>query len=144
MFIEMPVRKARAHWEGTFMDGKGTMALGSGAWEGPFGFRSRFEDGPESNPEELIGAAHAGCFSMSLANTLAAADHPPKSIDTTAEVTLEMGDGGPSITQSHLESSVEVPGLDAERFEELVADAKVNCPVSQSLAVDISVEATLE
>src|SRR5437660_686678 len=108
----MPVREADARWEGSLQDGKGTMRLGSGAFEGPYSFSSRFEDGTGTNPEELIGAAHAGCFSMALAAALSGAGHVPDRVQTTAKVHIEKGDAGFSITRIDLVSEAVVPGVD--------------------------------
>ena len=140
----MAVRTADARWEGALQDGSGTMAFGSGAFEGQFSYASRFEEGPGTNPEELIGAAHAGCFSMAFANTLATAGHDPQRVETTARVHLEPGDDGPSITRIELQTEGEVPGIDPDEFQQLAETAKANCPVSKALAgVDISLDATL-
>ena len=127
----MAVRKASAVWTGTLKEGAGTMKLGSGAFEGNYSFASRFEEGPGTNPEELIGAAHAGCFSMFLAALLTEAGHPPTRIDTTAKVHLRQG---PTITLIELESQAEVPGIDDATLQDLAAQAKENCPVSKALA----------
>src|SRR4051794_9938945 len=105
----MAVRTANARWDGALQDGSGTMALGSGAFEGQFSYASRFEEGTGTNPEELIGAAHAGCFSMAFANTLATAGHDPQRIQTTARVHLVPAEEGPSITQIELQTEGEVP-----------------------------------
>jgi osmotically inducible protein OsmC len=122
------------------------MALESGAYEGAFSFVSRFKDGEGSNPEELIAAAHAGCFSMAFSNVLAEAGHSPTSVDTTADVTLEMlDDGGPTITTIHLSTTAVVPGIDADTFQDLAEAAKAGCPVSKALAgPKITLEATLD
>src|SRR3954447_8460332 len=114
----MPARIGTAVWEGTLKEGKGSMKLGSGAYEGPFSFKSRFEEGTGTNPEELIGAALAGCFSMALSSNLSKAGHSPKRIDTTANVKLEMVDGGPKITTIELNTDAEVPGIDDKTFQE--------------------------
>src|ERR1700755_291355 len=108
----MAERKGSAIWEGTLKEGKGSMKLGSGAYEGPYSFKSRFEEGTGTNPEELIGAAEAGCFSMPLASNLTKACHAPKRISTTANVKLEMVDGGPKITVIEVTTEAEVPGID--------------------------------
>src|SRR6266567_4247198 len=108
----MATRTGSAVWEGTLKEGKGTMKLGSGAFEGPYSFSSRFEEGKGTNPEELIGAAEAGCFSMALSSNLEKAGHPVKRIRTTANVKLEMVDGGPKITSIELQTEAEVPGID--------------------------------
>jgi osmotically inducible protein OsmC len=127
----MAVRKASAVWNGTLREGAGTMKLGSGAYEGAYTYASRFEEGPGTNPEELIGAAHAGCFSMFLSALLTKAGFTPTSIETTA--TVHLG-AGPTITDIELDSQVTVPGLDEARLQELAAEAKANCPVSKALA----------
>lgn len=110
------------------------MELGSGAFEGQYSFGSRFEDGTGTNPEELIGAAHAGCFSMALSNVLTQAGHPPTRIHTTASVELDRTDAGPTITRIGLRVDGDVPGIDEETFRKHAEDAKANCPVSRALA----------
>ena len=127
----MAVSKANAVWNSTLKEGNGTMKLGSEATEFPFTFASRFEDGPETNPEELIGAAHAGCFSMFLAAVLGGDGHPPTRIATSA--TVHLGEG-PTITTIELETEAKVPNIDDATFQEYVANAKKNCPVSKALA----------
>jgi len=140
----MPARTASARWEGGLQDGNGTMRLGSGAFEGRYSFASRFEDGTGTNPEELIGAAHAGCFSMALSGGLGRAGHTPTSVETTATVHIERGDSGFQISGIDLDCTAVVPGLDDESFQALAATAKATCPVSQALAgVDINLEARL-
>ena len=140
----MAVRTADAQWEGSLQDGTGTMRLGSGAFEGRYSFASRFEEGPGTNPEELIGAAHAGCFSMFLSGVLSRADTPPKRISTNAKVHIERGDEGFSITRIELETEAEVPGVDDAAFQEHAATAKANCPVSKALAAtEITLDAKL-
>ena len=140
----MAIRTANARWEGGLRDGNGTMAFGSGAFEGAYSFSSRFEEGAGTNPEELIGAAHAGCFSMALANDLATAGHEPNWIETTARVHLEPVEGGFGITRIELATEGEVSGLDEDEFRRHAESAKQNCPVSKALAgVEISVDATL-
>lgn len=137
----MAIRNSTASWKGNLVEGEGTMRLGSGAYEGAFSRASRFEDGPGTNPEELIGAAHAGCFSMFLAAILSKAGHVPTRIDTTARVHL--GDG-PKITLIELETVGEVPGIDEKTFIEFAEKAKQGCPVSQALsAVEMSLSAKL-
>ncbi|MFW5922688.1 MAG: OsmC family protein [Halodesulfurarchaeum sp.] len=138
----MPVRHADATWEGDLRDGNGSMALGSGAFQGAYSFASRFEDGTGTNPEELIGAAHAGCFSMALANELAEAGYDPQRVETEAAVNLN----AESLTINHIDLTTEahVPDLDAETFQEFANGAKENCPVSKALAgVEITLSATL-
>ncbi len=121
------------------------MKLGSGAYEGPFSFMSRFESGTGTNPEELIGAAHAGCFSMALSANLEKAGHPAKRVDTRANVKLEMTDGGPKITTIELESESEVPGIDEQTFREQAEKTKTGCPVSKALTgTEIKLEAKLK
>lgn len=138
----MPQRKADAVWKGDLKSGKGTMKFGSGAFEGAYSFASRFEEGAGTNPEELIGAAHAGCFSMALSNELAQAGFTPQSVETTANVTLDAGAG--AITKINLKVSAKVPDIDNDKFQEFAEGAKNNCPVSKALAgVDIAVDASL-
>lgn len=138
----MATRTAEAVWEGNLREGKGRVKLGSGALEGPYSFRSRFEDGTGTNPEELIGAAHAGCFSMALSAGLTKAGFTAKRIHTTARVHLENVDGGFKITRIELDTDAEVPGLDEHGFREQAEAAKTNCPVSKALTgVEISLNA---
>jgi osmotically inducible protein OsmC len=140
----MPVRTASAKWNGSLQEGEGTMALGSGAYEGPFSFRSRFQDGDGTNPEELIGAAHAGCFSMALSAVLGEGGHTPDSIETSAKVTFDTGEGGPKISRIDLTTRGRVPGLDEAGFKEAAENAKANCPVSRALTgVEITLDAAL-
>ncbi len=138
-------RRSRASWQGTVPDGGGRIELGSGAYEGPFSLRARVEDVERAtNPEELIGAAHAGCFTMSLANVLSEAGHPPQDLRTTASVRLEQQESGFAITQIALETVGQVDGIDAERFAELAAEAERTCPVSRALAgTEITLSAKL-
>ena len=141
----MPTRSADATWEGDLPSGNGTMTLQSGAYEGAYSYKSRFEDGSGSNPEELIAAAHAGCYSMALSNVLADAGYDPESVNTTADVTLRMLEDGPAITKIHLTTEAHVPGLDDDTFQEHAAAAKDGCPVSKALAgTEITLDATLE
>ena len=130
----MAIRNGSAVWEGTLREGKGSLKLGSGAFEGPYSFASRFEEGAGTNPEELIGAAHAACFSMALAAGLSKAHISPKRIATTAKVHLGQVDGGFKITLIELETAAEVPGINEAAFLEHAETAKKNCPVSQALA----------
>jgi osmotically inducible protein OsmC len=130
----MAMRKAEAEWNGTLRDGKGRVKLGSGAFDGQYSFASRFESGTGTNPEELIGAAHAGCFSMALSAGLTKAGHSPKRIHTVANVHLEKVGEGFEITRIELETEAEVPGLDAKAFLEQAEGAKKGCPVSKALA----------
>lgn len=139
----MPKRKADAIWKGDLKNGKGTMKFGSGAFEGAYTFASRFEEGTGTNPEELIGAAHAGCYSMALSNELAQAGFTPESVETTANVTLDASAG--AITTIHLDVRANIPDIDEDEFQEFAEGAKHNCPVSKALAgVSIEVDATLQ
>ena len=126
----MPIRKANAVWEGNLPEGKGTMKFGNGAFEGAYSFKSRFENGTGTNPEELIGAAHAGCFSMALSNDLAQNGFTPESVSTEANVRLEQG----SITEIELVTEAKIPNIDEQKFLEFAEGAKKNCPVSKALA----------
>jgi lipoyl-dependent peroxiredoxin len=141
---KMATRTGSAVWEGTLKEGRGTMKLGSGAFDGPFSFLSRFENGKGTNPEELIGAAEAGCFSMALAFNLEKSGHPAKSVTTNATVKLEPGDGGFKITSIDLKTEADVPGIDEAKFQEQAELTKKNCPVSVALAgTKINLEAKL-
>jgi osmotically inducible protein OsmC len=141
----MPIRKGFAVWEGSLREGKGTVKVESGLFEGPYTFSSRFENGKGTNPEELIGAAHAGCFSMSLAMVLSLKRLPPRKIETTAEVLIEPVGQGFRITSVVLRTVADVPGASEEGFLRAAEDAKANCPVSQALGgVRISLEAKLK
>ncbi len=130
----MAVRKAQARWEGTLKEGKGTMKMTNAGWEGPYSFTSRFEEGAGTNPEELIAAAHAGCFSMALSADLERAGHPAKSVETVANVHLERTDAGQTIVRIVLDTEANVPGLENTQFQEIAETAKKNCPVSRALA----------
>jgi len=137
-------RKAEAHWTGDLKSGGGRVKLGSGAFEGPYSFISRFESGGDTNPEELLGAAHAGCFSMALSLALSLAGHVPTSIDTTATVHLEKGATGFAITGIDLVTRGVVPGVDADTFKRLAEETKKGCIVSRALsAVPMRLEAQL-
>lgn len=140
----MPTRNAEAEWRGSLTEGTGTMTLGSGAFSGPYDWRSRSADGAGTNPEELIGAAHAGCFSMALSAQLTQAGTPPTRIHTVARVKLDKVGEGFAITNIDLETEAEVPGLDASGFQTHAEAAKANCPVSKALAgTQIYLKATL-
>lgn len=140
----MATRTASAYWEGDLKSGKGGVKLGSGAFEGPFSFASRFESGKGTNPEELIGAAHAGCFSMALSHMLASGGFPPKRVSTQANVSLEKVGDGFKITKIELDMEAQVPGIDQKKFMEFAEKAKTGCPVSQALsATPISLKAKL-
>jgi lipoyl-dependent peroxiredoxin len=127
----MATRTSSAEWMGSLKEGQGRMRLGSGAYEGPYSYASRFESGPGTNPEELIGAAHAGCFSMALSAALSAAGFIPRRVSTKATVHL---DAGPKITLIELETEADVPKLGDEAFQGYAEDARKNCPVSKALA----------
>ncbi|MEI7554465.1 OsmC family protein [Candidatus Chlorohelix sp.] len=140
----MAIRKASATWEGNLKDGKGTLKVGSGAFEGPFTFISRFESSGDTNPEELLGAAEAGCYSMALAHGLSQAGHTPKSVRTEAKVNLALVEGGFKITTIELTTEAEVPGLDNSTFQEFAENTRKTCIVSRALAgVEILLEAKL-
>lgn len=140
----MPARKADARWEGSLQEGKGTMRLGGGAYEGPYTFKSRFEEGTGTNPEELIAAAHAGCFSMALSGALGRAGHEPTSVATTASVHLNKTDAGFRIQKIDLVTEADVPGIDDATFQEIAKGAKEGCPVSAVLAAaEITLDAKL-
>jgi lipoyl-dependent peroxiredoxin len=140
----MPIRTAEAEWNGDLPEGSGRMAFGGGAFEGQYSYGSRFEEGEGTNPEELIAAAHAGCFSMFLAGVLSKAGHDPDSVRTTAKISLDKDDGGFSITRSDLSAEVSVSGLDDPQLQEYADEAKKGCPVSRALgAIEIGLEARL-
>ena len=140
----MLTRKAQGIWEGDLVHGKGTIKFGGGAFEGPYSFLSRFKDGSGTNPEELIGAAHAGCFSMALSNMLAEAGFTPTRVKTKALVRMDKVDGGFKIVRIDLITQAEVPGIDEATFMQTAQAAKTGCPVSQALAaVPITLDATL-
>jgi osmotically inducible protein OsmC len=130
----MPTRIANAHWEGDFKRGGGTVALSSGAFEGPYNFSGRFEEGPGTNPEELLGAAHAACFAMALSVGLTQAGTPPESLDVQAKVTIAEVEGGFGITRIDLDLRGKVPGIDADAFQQAAEGAKAGCPLSKALA----------
>lgn len=140
----MPTRKAEAEWNGSIMDGNGTMRLGSGAFEGAYSFRSRMEDGTGTNPEELIGAAHAGCFSMAFSAALGKAGFTPNSIRTKAAVKFDKVGEGFAITRIDLTTEAEIPDIDEAKFQEIANAAKEGCPVSKALAgTEINLQAML-
>jgi osmotically inducible protein OsmC len=140
----MPIRTAKAEWDGSLKDGVGRMTIGAGVFQGRFTSASRFEEAEGINPEDLIGAAHSGCFSMSLSAGLGKAGYTPKHIATTAEVSLDLVEGARTITKITLHTQAEVPGIDEATFQELAENAKKNCPVSRALAgVDITLKARL-
>ena len=137
-------RSASAVWHGSIKEGKGTISTQSGVLkDAQYSFSTRFENGIGTNPEELIGAAHAGCFSMALSGQLTTAGLPPESIETTAEVSLTKDDKGFVINKIHLTTRAKVPGLDKEKFAELAETAKAGCPVSRLFNAQITLDATL-
>ena len=140
----MPKRTANARWEGSLQEGHGTMRMASGAYEGAYSFQSRFEEGDGTNPEELIAAAHAGCFSMALSGELGKAGHEVESVDTEATVHLEKVEAGFAIKRIVLRTRVSAPGLDDSAFQEAAEAAKEGCPVSQALSAVESIEVEAE
>ena len=140
----MVARKADAEWEGDLRSGKGRMSLGSGAFSGSYSFPSRFESGEGTNPEELVAAAHAACYSMALSNGLAKAGFTPTSVETSAAVQFGPVEGGFAITRIDLTTRGDVPGIDAADFEKYALEAKAGCPISKALAaVEITLDAQL-
>ena len=142
----MPDRTASASWRGSLPEGNGTMRLGGGAYEGPYSFQSRFEEGDGTNPEELIAAAHAGCYSMALSGNLGRAGFEPESVETTGTVTIERSGDGFAITAIRLSTIAQVAGPTDDQFQEIAAATKDTCPVSMAMAAvpTIEVEARLE
>jgi len=139
------VKKASAHWEGDLKTGIGSISTETGVLrEAPYGFKARFEGGKGTNPEELIGAAHAGCYTMALSGVLAEAGLTAQKLETTAAVTLDKVDGGFAITKVHLTLLATIPGADQAKFEEAANKAKVNCPVSKLLNAEITLDAKLQ
>jgi len=138
-------REGSATWQGSGKEGAGTLTTQSGTLKGtPYSFHARFEDGQGTNPEELIAAAHAGCFSMALAFQLSGAGHPPQELATSARLTMEQEGGGWKIASVALTLRAKVPGIEKARFDELAAAAKAGCPVSKVLNAEITLDATLE
>jgi lipoyl-dependent peroxiredoxin len=137
----MAERTATAKWEGTLKEGNGVMRMQ--AWEGPFSFRSRFEEGEGTNPEELIAAAHAGCFSMAFSADLERAGIDPGDVETTAKVELRPVDGAPTITKITLQTTANVPGADEAQVREVAEGAKKNCPISRALGAVETIELEL-
>jgi osmotically inducible protein OsmC len=138
-------RKASAQWNGGLKDGKGTISTDSGVLQNTqYSFSTRFEDGVGTNPEELVAAAHAGCFSMALSGQLTTANTPPESIRTQATVTMEKTDAGFTITSVHLDVTARVPGIDQAAFETAANNAKAGCPISRVLNATITMDAKLE
>jgi osmotically inducible protein OsmC len=141
----MAIRTAKARWEGTLTEGSGVMVTGKGGLTANYSFKSRFEEGEGSNPEELIGAAHAGCFSMAFAKGLTDAGFPPTSVETVASVHFDRVDGAPTVTKIDLTTTATVPGIDNEQFQKVATTAKEGCPISRLLsqAAEITLTATL-
>lgn len=138
-------RSASAHWSGGLKDGKGTLSSASGVLKNtPYSFGTRFESQPGTNPEELIAAAHAGCFTMALSAELGKAGMTAQSIDTTATVTLEKTDAGFTVTASHLQVTVRIPGADQSKFDQAANSAEQGCPISRLLKAKITLDAKLE
>jgi len=145
---EIPImitRKSSAVWQGTLKEGSGDLELGSGAFKGQYSFKSRFENGTGTNPEELIGAAEAGCYSMALSANLEKAGFPPQRISTTAKVNLDKGDAGFSVVSIELETEAQVAGIDDAKFQEQAELTKKTCPISKALAgTEIKLKAVLK
>ncbi|MEJ4043059.1 OsmC family protein [Erwinia sp. SLM-02] len=138
-------KKGQAHWEGDIKRGKGTISTESGALDNqPYGFNTRFEGKPGTNPEELVGAAHAACFSMALSLMLGEAGFTPESIDTVADVSLDKVDGGFGITKVALQSKVKLPGIPKDEFDKIIQQAKAGCPISKLLSTEITLDYQLE
>jgi osmotically inducible protein OsmC len=130
----MPIRIASARWSGNFTEGSGVFKTGKGGYEGNYSAKSRFAEGEGANPEELIGAAHAGCFSMAFSKGLADAGFAPNSVETTAKVHLDKGDAGFSVTRINLETVGDIPGIDEGTFQKIAEGTKENCPISRLLS----------
>lgn len=141
----MPIHTASARWEGNLLEGSGTVKTGKGGLQGNYSFKSRFEEGEGTNPEELIGAAHAGCFSMAFSKALADAGFTGTAVETTAKVHLDKSDAGFSVTRIDLITNGTVPGADDATFQKIAEDAKANCPISRLLSpgAEITLQATL-
>jgi len=140
----MPKRRAEARWDGTLQGGNGTMRMASGSYEGPYSFQSRFEEGDGTNPEELIAAAHAGCFSMALSGDLGRAGHDADSVETAATVHIDNVGDGFAITRVELDTRARVPGIEDDEFQRIAEAAKGGCPVSKALGGVGSIELKAE
>ncbi len=136
----MPTRTADARWDGSLESGKGTMRMASGAYEGPYSFQSRFEEGDGTNPEELIAAAHAGCYSMALSGELGKAGHEVESVETNATVHIDTVEDGFEISRIELDTRASVPGIEEPEFQQIAEGAKKGCPVSKALRGVASIE----
>jgi lipoyl-dependent peroxiredoxin len=140
----MPVRTSQAVWKGTLKEGSGTLRTGSGAYDGPYNFVSRFESGTQTNPEELVAAAHAGCYSMAMSGGLEKAGFKAVRISTKASVHLEKLEAGFTVTRIELDVEADVPGLDEKKFAEIAENTKIGCPISRLLTgAKITVKARL-
>jgi osmotically inducible protein OsmC len=140
----MPKRRAEARWDGALESGKGTMRMASGAYEGPYSFQSRFEEGDGTNPEELIAAAHAGCYSMALSGELGGAGYEVQSVETNATVHLDKIEDGFEISRIELATTARVPSIDGDEFQQIAEAAKKGCPVSKALRGVASIELKAE
>jgi osmotically inducible protein OsmC len=140
----MPQRTASAVWNGSLQEGDGTMRMASGAYEGPYSFQSRFEEGDGTNPEELIAAAHAGCFSMALSADLGRAGYDAETVETTATVHLDMSGDAPTIARIVLDTRARVAGVDAGELQQIAEGTKENCPVSRALGAVATIEVNAE
>jgi osmotically inducible protein OsmC len=137
-------RTASAVWHGSLKEGHGTISTQSTTLKDTqYSFKSRFEEGVGTNPEELIAAAHAGCFTMALTAQLTSDEHPPATVETTAAVTLEITDDGPTVTKIHLTTRAQVPGIEVDKFNELSKKAKEGCPISRLFKAEITLDAQL-
>jgi lipoyl-dependent peroxiredoxin len=141
----MASRNGSAHWEGSLAEGSGTVTVGERAWTGNYSFKSRFEDGEGTNPEELLAASHAGCFTMAMSLFLTTQGHPPASLDTTVKTHLRQVDEAPTITKAEIEVTGSVPGIDQDQFQRYAEQAKEQCVISRALAGvrEMTVTATL-
>ena len=138
-------RTASAKWQGDLAGGSGTMSTGSGTLsDAAFSFHTRFEKGEGTNPEELVAAAHAGCYSMAFSHTISEAGFKPDSVQTTCTITFDKTDAGPTVTASHLEMRAKIPGVSQEAFDKAAGEAKAGCPISRLLNTEITLDATLE
>ena len=138
----MPIRSSSARWQGNLTEGSGTIRTGKGGFEGNYSFKSRFEEGEGTNPEELIAAAHAGCFSMAFSKALSDAGFVPASVETTAAVHLDKTDAGMTVTRIDLDAVGDVPGIDEAQFAKLAEGAKDNCPISRLLSPGAQISLT--
>jgi osmotically inducible protein OsmC len=142
----MPTRSGSATWRGDLQGGDGNLTVGDGVFEGAYSFKSRFEEGEGTNPEELIAAAHAACFAMAFSDILAQNGHEPESVDARARAVLKEVDGAPTLARIELQAEGSVPGIEDDEYQRLAEQAKRDCPVSRALAGvnDIQLEATLK